>query len=438
METRDKVIHFYAHQGVEQFRCLGGECEDSCCRGWDIFFDRKHFELIQRIVVNDASAKQKFSQNLEVVEGGDENRFAVVNMDAQGCCPFLDSKQFCSLHSKHGIEVLSNTCAFYPRMFSRTELGYEISGALSCPEMARKTLLAEGSFQFNKCDASHLPRQDDFSIANRVDESALNTYQEKFTQVRAAFLKITNHTQINFATRRYAIASLAAAISDFYYQGCMFFDSKPLEFELQHYTSTEYLLGVQDFVSENAPEEPIAMIVVQAILRLYLQKFSHSSLGKIVEAELNYFQQLIGEELTLYGGNLPPDELACAYNELEYKFNQRFGQQLDVVLLRYLQNILYREWFIKMPNPFAYMHMINIRISLIKFLIVSHPEIRRLVLQQNIHTSDEEMLNKIIIDVIYKFSRALDHNSEFFKVVYYAIVEQDLFSPKYTLPFVKF
>ena len=26
---------------VEKFKCIGGECEDNCCMGWDIDVDKK-------------------------------------------------------------------------------------------------------------------------------------------------------------------------------------------------------------------------------------------------------------------------------------------------------------------------------------------------------------------------------------------------------------
>ena len=91
-----------------------------------------------------------------------------------------------------------------------------------------------------------------------------------------------------------------------------------------------------------------------------------------------------------------------------------------------------------MPNPFVYVHMLTIRIAMIKFLVMSHPDILKILEQETDSAEEEDRVQKYVVDVFYQFSRAIDHNMNFLQVVYNAIAEQDMMSFDYALPFIKF
>jgi hypothetical protein len=75
--------------------------------------------------------------------------------------------------------------------------------------------------------------------------------------------------------------------------------------------------------------------------------------------------------------------------------------------------------------------------SLLRFLAVSHPVIGHILSRE---LSDEE-LNDAVMDemvkLIYLFARSIDHNHAFLNVIFQAMLEQQMLSFDYSLPFIK-
>jgi hypothetical protein len=96
-----------------------------------------------------------------------------------------------------------------------------------------------------------------------------------------------------------------------------------------------------------------------------------------------------------------------------------------------------------MPDLFTYVHMLSIRLAILRFLVYSHPEIYRLAEQLTAKTlpakaHEIQQLRDWLVGVIYKNSRAIDHNTSFLQVVYDAIHEQQMMTHEYSLPFIRF
>ena len=139
------------------------------------------------------------------------------------------------------------------------------------------------------------------------------------------------------------------------------------------------------------------------------------------------------EDFDVYGENIPPDKLALAFQQHWDKLNTRYGVQLEEYLARYVTNCLQREWFVSLPDPFVYIHMLTIRIAVLRFLITSHPNIISLL--DNDVSIDE--FNKKIVEVIYLYARSIDHNHAFLHVIFQAIYEQQMMSFDYSMAFIK-
>ena len=77
------------------------------------------------------------------------------------------------------------------------------------------------------------------------------------------------------------------------------------------------------------------------------------------------------------------------------------------------------------------------------FLVYSHPQIYQLVDRlaasgAALSEADLALFRQWVVEVIYRNSRAIDHNTTFLKVVYDAIHEQQMMTYEYSLPFIKF
>lgn len=430
------------------FECLGGECEDTCCKGWDIRIDKHHFQLMQdKVTAHSVEEAAFFSQYVKFneSESASDRDYAYINLKDDGYCPFLESEGWCHLHKTFGEAPLSNICAFYPRVLSQCGDVTELSGALSCPEMVRKCLFEADQFDLVDFEATILPRPDDYPLTRELTLPADDDYYDHFVAVRNILLQLATMEGFSFESRFYFLTNFANRIGQFYHHGCSLSDTKRLTGEFKQALNAVALEKLDDFVCKYSPAEPVAIIVVQSVLQLRMQQFpaeATSQLASRIFAE--YAKEVPATEQGDQLNNaLPPEPLWELFQSRKESVNRYFQLELDEYLSRFLTNCLYREWFITMPDLFTYLHMLTVRLAVLRFLIYSHPEINQLADQLQLKNArptaaDIELLQSIVVKVVYNYSRAIDHNMQFLMVVYDAMNEQQMMTFEYSLPFIKF
>ncbi|WP_167958892.1 flagellin lysine-N-methylase [Anaerosporobacter faecicola] len=110
----------------EQFQCIAGKCEDSCCAGWEIVIDPKTLQKYRAV-------KGGFGNCLHNSIQFHQSCFK----QYEGRCAFLNDQNLCEIYSELGPELLCETCKKYPRHEEEYEGVRDLSLALSCPEVAR-------------------------------------------------------------------------------------------------------------------------------------------------------------------------------------------------------------------------------------------------------------------------------------------------------------
>ena len=131
---------------IENFRCIGPACEDTCCKGWAVPVSRSAYEKYQTLgpgplrTLIDASILLA-PKDAAGSEGYGPEAFAKIQMNESNACPILTTEGLCQIHAQLGPGFLSTMCATYPRIL-RSVGGVEQNAlALSCPEAARNVLL---------------------------------------------------------------------------------------------------------------------------------------------------------------------------------------------------------------------------------------------------------------------------------------------------------
>jgi len=132
----------------ETFRCVGAECEDTCCRGWRIPVDKETYEKYQ--ACSDPVLGPKLHQlvNINPTRHGNDSH-AEIKMTSEDCA-FL-AGGLCSIQATLGEEYLCKNCATYPRVMCAVEGVLERSLDLSCPEAARLALTNKEPMRFVEC-----------------------------------------------------------------------------------------------------------------------------------------------------------------------------------------------------------------------------------------------------------------------------------------------
>ena len=127
----------------ERFRCIGPDCEDTCCQGWGVPVDRAAYEKYQILPASPLRTLLDASI-VPAPSGGDNSKqgiFATIRMTSLNRCSLLSTERLCHIQSACGEEYLPHTCATYPRIVHSIGGVEEKALALSCPEAARLVLL---------------------------------------------------------------------------------------------------------------------------------------------------------------------------------------------------------------------------------------------------------------------------------------------------------
>ena len=155
----------------DRFRCLAGECPDSCCKDW-------------QVQVDEASARR-----YRALPGvlGEELRAALRLEDGEtyltvqdGRCPMWRRDGLCRIQAELGESALCETCRQFPRLTHDYGDFVELGLELSCPEAARWILDEKSSYVTEKNPGGEDPEYDREAMAvlKRTRAQALAILEE--------------------------------------------------------------------------------------------------------------------------------------------------------------------------------------------------------------------------------------------------------------------
>jgi len=131
---------------VSRFKCLGADCEDTCCKGWNMQVDSPTRERY----------RTQAPELLESVTGEGDSTIMKRDPKTDYCVKFEGG--LCGIQREHGEQFLGDACHFYPR--ATRALGSEVTmtATLSCPEIARLSLFEDHTFADENILADRLPQ----------------------------------------------------------------------------------------------------------------------------------------------------------------------------------------------------------------------------------------------------------------------------------------
>ena len=118
----------------DDFRCLAGQCPDSCCKEWDVLVDE---ESAARYMAMEGPLGDAL-RNVMYEEDG--QHYFAIQPDRR--CPMWRDDGLCRIQAEAGETALCNTCRDFPRLTHDYGDFIERQLELSCPEAARIILSA--------------------------------------------------------------------------------------------------------------------------------------------------------------------------------------------------------------------------------------------------------------------------------------------------------
>jgi lysine-N-methylase len=163
------------------FRCIGAECEDTCCIGWLVNIDRNTYQKYQR--VEDPELGPRLREFVTIYPAStNDNNYARIALAGPGC-PFL-TDGLCGVQNKLGEEYLSTVCAKYPRTMNVVDDVLQRSLDLGCPEAARLMLLDPAPMEFDEEEGQPYHHSlGELSVLATADERSARPYRY-FREIR--------------------------------------------------------------------------------------------------------------------------------------------------------------------------------------------------------------------------------------------------------------
>ena len=135
-----------------EFSCIAGECEDTCCAGWQIVADEAALKKYKKVT---GSFRKRLRRSINWKEG-------TFKQDKNKRCAFLNDENLCDMYTALGEKSLCRTCKMYPRHVEEFEDVREMTLSVSCPEVARILLGKKEPVRFLTYESNKEEEYDDF------------------------------------------------------------------------------------------------------------------------------------------------------------------------------------------------------------------------------------------------------------------------------------
>lgn len=198
----------------EKFICIADQCSITCCQEWKIAVDADTNRKWKKVLPpKDMVEKKKNLSAYTVPKDG----MRVIGLDEKHRCSFLADDKLCKLVSAYGDQVLSETCAIFPREVHIFKTHEEETLMPCCPAVI--DLWKEAEIHFPKA-----PKEADsllFRIREKMGEMMQNSKEpiedsllESFYVLRELFKDILSEELISDYFSKDTLQELHEAIAE--------------------------------------------------------------------------------------------------------------------------------------------------------------------------------------------------------------------------------
>ncbi|HEX5229913.1 MAG TPA: flagellin lysine-N-methylase [Bryobacteraceae bacterium] len=383
------------------FRCIGDQCEDTCCVGWIVNVDQATNERYQRS--DDPELGPKLRELVTInAEYANSDNYARINLSGPGC-PFL-ADGWCGIQQKLGEEYLSMMCSAYPRVVNVVDDTLQRSLDLSCPEAARVVLLDPEPIQFDEEEGPPRdPRFGNLSILRTSDESSPKPYRH-FREIRAFVIWLLQNRSYPLWNRLAILASLC--------------DQLQLMAETGQQAQTlEALAAYRDGVERRLFDEalqshrPQHVKQLELVLELIVARIQSDYTAPRLRECYRKFMSAMD-----WAADVNMDELGRRYAAAHEDFFQPFLREHQYMLENYLVSYVHRTLFPLGAQESTYglsIHRVANTIRDQYLLMAAYFGITQTLLIGMAAFYKEQFGTAQAIEVIQSFTKAFEHSPSF-------------------------
>ena len=193
-----KVLDYY-----DKFECIGSECEDTCCSGWQVNIDKKTYRKYKHI--SDHTFRKEVLSNIVRDRSNVSGTAYKIKLHNDGSCPFLNEDKLCNIYKKCGESYLSDTCTVFPRRPSNVFNESQSAMSLACPEVTRLAILPESPVQLIDIDMLSVHSQRLQSIELKISAHLPADAQETYEAIRTVSFHIIQMRHISLDERLFIL-----------------------------------------------------------------------------------------------------------------------------------------------------------------------------------------------------------------------------------------
>ena len=379
------IVNTFIPKYMEKFKCIGSECTDTCCAGWDINIDENSLERYK----NSTGVLKRLVDGKFLVGDTTDDFFNAGYMILKdgSMCPFLNENMLCDIHGGVGEENLCITCKSYPRIFNIVDGIYEKSALASCEEICRLALMSKEKMEFIEVDENL--DEDNVEIRRIIDTEAFagtESLIQYFWEIRILSINIIQCSE-------YSIDEKLSILKRFYSK----IDSLKLEEDWEGLEEffEDYSKGIfnyQEYIKESLKvDERFSAIIGDNDI---IKKIRSPRLKKYAED---------------YRNNILLDRNKDLYNDITEKIEEILKDYAYVVE-NYLVNQIFKD-LIPFNKGEDMMASVNVLINIYKLI--------KEYLKGRIYKSKERIMAEEVVSVIQAISKDLEHNKVLNKIINY-------------------
>lgn len=366
---------------MTRFRCLGGDCEDTCCAGWTVPFDEPTHRRLKVLSAHEPSAQRLLDEGIQLTPEGPD--FARLVFGADGYCRMLEDDGRCAIHARLGPDALADVCMMYPRYFNQVDEERELFGTISCPEVARQCLLHDDAFEPEPLELEQAPRK----LRNRF--ATEEPYFRPFRALRSAMSELLARPGYALADKLFALLWFTRQLSSVVFDGCAALPEAELQGTLAALGQPQLLATLSANYRGLDVSGAFALSVLRQALPPSANANASASASPTAAADA--------------------DAAAWAsYGATRARVPETARARLDACLTRYAVNHLHTTPYMLSRTPFIFALELAVRVAALRYLL--H---QRLAGFQG----DGDELDRQIVDVSYRFARHVEHAGSFEKLV---------------------
>lgn len=382
-----KEIMVNEPQFAAEFKCVGNQCIDHCCQGWDIVLDKN--SVNKYLKSPSIEIRNIASESIEMVKKSHQ-MWAKIKFAESNVCGFMDEHKLCKVYTAMGPSALSSTCTIYPRGNKTYKNEINKSLSLSCPEATRLLLTSNDAMQM------HLSVQ----LKDKLNKSPTINQWDKLINLMS--IHLIHASEQSTEQGLYAIASLV-----------LFAQKNPQD-----------LAGVEAFfeclmrdIEQGVIAKDVDALQADSQLKWSLLLRLQVYLGtRKSTRSLDRFNGYMKRLVHIQTREVEDNNVSKSIERLDNAWSsivQPWLSERPHIMRNYMHYRLYTDQFPESEtrSPISWLYLLTAEWFLIKSLISATAEIDGKIDEQN------------IIDIIYSF-HAITKHSKAATDVFFAQIEQ--------------